>query len=431
MRLLLIHDADEIRARVIQSITAGVPGAQIELWDPARQGAPGRDFPWLNFAAVLLDERPGSGDGLDWLLVLKDARAAGLIPPMVMLASAVDPARESKARGAGAVDFVPKSQLNAARAALAIRTAIGTPASNGAARAPVQAAGAVTTGPQPTASRAAPINVGAIGQAVAQGVVNIPGFRVLRKIGEGGMSKVYLAEREADSRTVVLKMLDATLNADPMFRARFVREYQILTRINNPHVVKIYDQAMTSDYGYIAMEYFPGGDMKARIRPPGFSPGTAVALFAQILRALEAVHAAGVVHRDLKPQNIMFRSDDQIALLDFGLARELDSTSTLTQKGVVLATPLYMSPEQCLGMPHDARGDLYSAGIILYEMLAGEPPYQGKNPPELAYQHVHAPIAKLPSHLMSLQPLINVMLAKRPDDRPQSARLILDKFEKR
>jgi tRNA A-37 threonylcarbamoyl transferase component Bud32 len=434
MRLLLIHDADEIRTRVIQSFTDGVPEAKLDLWDPARQGAPGRDFPWLQFDAVLLDERPGAGDGIDWLLVLKDARAAGLIPPMVMLASAASVSREAKARGAGAVDFVPKSELNGKRAAQAVSVAV-----NGAkprvatapqARAPSAPQPASQPASQPN-SRQAPINVGAIGQAVTQGSVNIPGFRVLRKIGEGGMSKVYLAERETDGRTVVLKMLDPTLNTDPLFRQRFVREYQILTRISNPHVVKIYDQAMTPDYGYIAMEYFPGGDMKARLRPPGFAPGTAIALFAQILRALEAVQAAGVVHRDLKPQNIMFRADDQIALLDFGLARELDSTSTLTQKGVVLATPLYMSPEQCLGLPHDARGDLYSAGVILYEMLTGETPYQGKNPPELAYQHVHAPIAKLPPHLAALQPLINVLLAKKPDERPQSARLILDKIEKR
>jgi tRNA A-37 threonylcarbamoyl transferase component Bud32/DNA-binding NarL/FixJ family response regulator len=418
-RVLLIHDADEARSRVVQSIAGGMPSALIEMWDPTRQGAPGRGFDWKRFDLIFLDERPGNADGIEWLIVLKEAIRAGLVPPMVMLAITEDAERERRARSAGAADVIRKSELAPDRVAAAARASLRTPAPSTAAQAAGGAAAGVAT---------SQMNVGAIGQPAGAVSLAIPGYRVLRKLAEGGMSKVYLAERASDRTILVLKMLDPKLNGDPLFRQRFVREYQILQRIRNRHVVSIMDQGMTDDYGYIAMEYFPGGDLKSMIRPPGFAPPVAVRNLMQIAQGLEAVHEAGVVHRDLKPQNIMFRADGDLAILDFGLARELDSTATLTQKGVVLATPLYMSPEQCLGLPHDARGDLYSVGVLFHEMLTGRTPFTGKSPPELAYQHVHAAVPQLPGYLLSLQPLVNKLLAKKPEDRYQSATQLLDQL---
>jgi serine/threonine-protein kinase PpkA len=169
------------------------------------------------------------------------------------------------------------------------------------------------------------------------------------------------------------------------------------------------------------MEYFPGGDLTMRIQG-GINSIGALKILVQIAKALDAVHAAGVVHRDLKPANIMFRESGRLAILDFGLARELDATSTLTQRGMVMATPLYMSPEQCLGHPHDPRGDLYSVGCILYEMLTGDTPFQGDNPSALAYQHVNAPVPRLPARLAGYQPLIERLMAKNPAERFQTAR---------
>ena len=249
----------------------------------------------------------------------------------------------------------------------------------------------------------------------------MPGYRVLRKIGEGGMSRVYLAERDSDGLQLVLKMLDTRLARDPQSQARFVREYKIIQRIQNEHVVMIFDQGFASDNPWLAMEYFPGGDLSQRIQK-GISSMGALKILVQMAEALDAVHTAGVVHRDLKPQNIMFRANHRLAILDFGLARELDATTTLTQKGMVMATPLYMSPEQCLGQPHDARGDLYSTGVILYEMLTGKLPYEGDNASALAYQHVHGEIPRLPKRLVGYQPILDRLLAKRPDGRFQSAR---------
>jgi serine/threonine protein kinase len=265
------------------------------------------------------------------------------------------------------------------------------------------------------------IQVSLVGQPAGNVGVVATGYRVLRHIGEGGMSRVYLAEREDDGLQLVLKMLDPRLARDPASRARFVREYKIIQRIQNEHVVMIFDQGFASDTPWLAMEYFPGGDLQARIRK-GISSMGALKILVQMAEALDAVHSAGVVHRDLKPQNIMFRENLRLAILDFGLARELDATSTLTQKGMVMATPLYMSPEQCLGHPHDERGDLYSTGVILYEMLTGQHMYEGDNAPQLAYQHVHGQPPKLPKRLAGYQSLLDRLVAKRPDDRFQSAR---------
>jgi serine/threonine protein kinase len=235
------------------------------------------------------------------------------------------------------------------------------------------------------------------------------------------MSRVYLAERESDGLQLVLKMLDTRLARDPQSQARFVREYKIIQRIQNEHVVMIFDQGFASDNPWLAMEYFPGGDLSHRIQK-GISSMGALKILVQMAEALDAVHTAGVVHRDLKPQNIMFRANHRLAILDFGLAREIDATTTLTQKGMVMATPLYMSPEQCLGHPHDERGDLYSTGVILYEMLTGQHMFEGDNAPQLAYQHVHGPIPQLPKSLAGYQSLLERLVAKRPDDRFQSAR---------
>jgi serine/threonine-protein kinase PpkA len=265
-----------------------------------------------------------------------------------------------------------------------------------------------------------PIRVDEIGQPPSD-AVSVPGYRALRKIGEGGMSKVYLAERLADGCQLVLKVLDPRLRHDDNFQARFIREYKIIQRIQDENVVTIFDQGFTDNYPYLAMEYFPGGDLQQRIRA-GITSMNALKILMQMAKALDAVHGAGVVHRDLKPQNIMFRENNRLAILDFGLAREMDATSTLTQKGMVMATPLYMSPEQCLGQPHDPRGDLYATGVILYEMLTGSHPYTGQNASALAYQHVHAAVPRLPGKLSGYQSLVDRLLAKRPEDRFQSAR---------
>jgi DNA-binding response OmpR family regulator len=391
MRVLLIDDSAAFRDQARRMLAEALPEAAVLAWDPAVQGRPVAGFDWGRFDCLILDDVPGeNADGLAWL---REFRLEGEVPPTLIVSDTGGEETALRAIKAGASDYLKKGDLTGGRFAAAIRDALRL---------------------------ARPNVAGDIGKPLGGPSVNVPGYRVLRRIGEGGMSRVYLAERESDGLQLVLKVLDPRLRHDESFRQRFLREYKVIQRIQNEHVVMIFDEGFTDDYPYLAMEYFPGGDLTVRIRG-GINSIGALKILVQIAKALDAVHAAGVVHRDLKPANIMFRENGRLAILDFGLARELDATSTLTQRGMVMATPLYMSPEQCLGHPHDPRGDLYSVGCILYEMLTGDTPFQGDNPSALAYQHVNAPVPRLPARLAGYQPLIERLMAKNPAERFQTA----------
>jgi len=248
----------------------------------------------------------------------------------------------------------------------------------------------------------------------------VAGYNVVHPIGQGGQAMVYLAEREHDGLRVALKVLDKRLRADPIFRERFVREYKLLSSLNNEHVARIYDQGFAGDQAYIAMEFLPSGTLASRIHE-GLSTRAALRLTLQIARALDTIHTAGIVHRDLKPSNILFRADGRPVIVDFGLAKDMGVNSTLTIAGKLLATPRYMSPEQCMGKPVDQRSDLYSLGVVVYEMLAGKKIYDAANPAELVRLHVNTPAPRLRDDIAMHQPLLDRLLAKAPEDRFQSA----------
>jgi serine/threonine protein kinase len=169
------------------------------------------------------------------------------------------------------------------------------------------------------------------------------------------------------------------------------------------------------------MEYLSGGTLAARIHE-GMTSLTALRISAHVARALSAIHDRGVIHRDLKPPNILFRDNGRPVLVDFGRAKNLTSKTTLTRHGMVIATPRYMSPEQCLGQPADHRSDLYALGVIFYEMLSGRRLYEGEGPAGLVYLHVHGPIPRLPARLAGYQGILDRLLAKAPGERFQSAR---------
>jgi serine/threonine protein kinase len=248
----------------------------------------------------------------------------------------------------------------------------------------------------------------------------VPGYNVVHIIGQGGQAQVFLAEREHDGLRVALKVLDRALRQDPVFLQRFVREYKLLASVESPYVARIYDQGFSGDHPYIAMEFLPSGTLAARIRE-GLTTRSALRIAGQIAQALSAIHARGIVHRDLKPANMLFRADGRPVLVDFGLARDMKVNSTLTVAGQFLATPRYMSPEQCLGLPIDARSDLYSLGAVLYEMITGRKIYDGANSAEVIAMHVNAPPPKLADLLSVHQPLLDRLLAKEPANRFQSA----------
>jgi serine/threonine-protein kinase PpkA len=250
---------------------------------------------------------------------------------------------------------------------------------------------------------------------------HFPGYLVLHLIGQGGQAQVYLAEREHDGLHVALKVLDRTLRQDASFLERFVREYKLIASLENEYVAKIYDQGFAGDYPYLAMEFLPSGTLASRIRE-GITSRNALRITAQIARALDEIHSHGIVHRDLKPANILFRPNGRPVIVDFGLAKDLGVASTLTVQGQFVATPRYMSPEQCLGRAADARSDLYSLGSVFYEMLTGLKLFGAESPANIVGAHLHAPVPRLPARLAGYQPILDRLLAKEPKDRFQSAR---------
>ena len=250
----------------------------------------------------------------------------------------------------------------------------------------------------------------------------IKGYRFMRKLGSTEHSGVYLAERESTHLQVVLKVLRQVPEQGDSIGAfdRFLQEYETIAEMDHPNIVKIYDLGVGDDHAHIAMEYLDGGDLRKKIES-GTDELEAVRLLRQIASALSAVHAKNVLHRDLKPGNIMLRKNGSVALIDFGLAKRARLETAITDKGEIFGTPYYMSPEQGHGAEVDERSDIYSLGVIFFELLTGEKPYKGGTAMGIIYKHAQAPVPLLSPRLAKYQVLINMMLAKLPEDRLQSA----------
>lgn len=253
----------------------------------------------------------------------------------------------------------------------------------------------------------------------ADAPIKIPDYRLVRRLGRGGVSRAFLAEYEPAGALRVLKVLNIDDGGYELLQ-RFLQEYDIISQVRHPNVAAIYGQGRTENHAYIVMEYFAGGELRQRIET-ALPPALALDYARQATQALVEIHAHGILHRDLKPDNFMLREDGTLVLADFAIAKNLASSLNQTRHGEALGTPYYLSPEQALGKKLDQRCDLYSLGVMLFEMLAGEPPYTGENPPQVVSKHVHAPLPRLPSHLESLQPLIDTLMAKQPEDRFGSA----------
>ncbi len=251
----------------------------------------------------------------------------------------------------------------------------------------------------------------------------IKGYQLIRKLASSSHSALYLAERESTGVKMVLKVLQQIPDVnDESIGAfdRFLQEYELIAEIEHPNIVKIYDLGVADDHAHIAMEYLDGGDLRQRITE-GIIASVAVMYLRQIASALAKVHEVGILHRDLKPGNIMLRKDNSIALIDFGLAKRLRLRMEITDSGEIFGTPYYMSPEQGHGEVVDERSDIYSLGVIFYEMLTGDKPYQSETAMGIIYKHARAPVPLLPARFAEYQSLLNMMLAKEPENRLQSA----------
>jgi DNA-binding response OmpR family regulator len=263
---------------------------------------------------------------------------------------------------------------------------------------------------------------------------HIPGYTILQKIGESEAAAVYLAIAEDLGHNVALKICKRKHSGggDPndsgQRQIMFQREFEAIAALDHSSIIDLFDYGIHEGIEYLAMEYFPCGDLKARLQNP-LTADEAIAFLKEIARSLKVVHDAGIIHRDLKPPNVMLRDDGSVVLIDFGLARSLLGGDGSTRTGVLRGSPYYMSPEQAQGEALDARTDLYSLGVILYEMLAGKKPYLGASAIDVLQQHVMAPVPELPVHHLAYQPLLERLMSKSREHRIVSCDELLAALE--
>jgi DNA-binding NarL/FixJ family response regulator len=402
MRVLIIDDHVQFGEWLRQHISVEWPDAEIIVHDPSVVGALPSGFSPSDCELVLLDYRWGDRSGLE---VLRQFKRRPGFPPVILLTAQGDQEMAVAAIKAGADDYLPKDDLKHEEIVQAVRESLRR--DRGTVARFASDAGSEKTDDNSEYS--------------------LKGHRFVKRLAKGGVSSVYLMENESSGHAVVVKVLREVpdvAEGESAFE-RFLQEYELISTAHHPNIVRIYDLGVGDDHAYIAMEYFPDGDLRQRIRE-GVSPVAALRYLDQMTRALAAIHRIGVLHRDIKPGNVMLRCDDSIALIDFGLAKHLRTKADLTRTGEIFGTPYYMSPEQGHGDPVDERGDIYGLGVILYEMLTGEKPYLASTPMGVIYKHSHAAIPVLPASLSSLQPLIEKTMAKNPEQRYQSADDLLD-----
>jgi eukaryotic-like serine/threonine-protein kinase len=260
-------------------------------------------------------------------------------------------------------------------------------------------------------------------------------YRIVRPLGSGGMAEVYLAHDDVLDRDVALKVMSGRYADDDEFVERFRREAQSAAALSHPNIVSIYDRGEDENGTYyIAMEYLPGGTLKDRILKRGaLPPKTAAAVTLQIAEALSVAHRAGVVHRDIKPHNVLITASGDVKVADFGIARAATS-STMTRTGSILGTAHYISPEQAMGEPVGPQSDLYSLGIVLYEMLTGELPYDAETPIGIAMKHVNGPLlpprAINPEVPRGINSITCRLLSKQPGERYADAEELVEDLER-
>jgi len=254
---------------------------------------------------------------------------------------------------------------------------------------------------------------------------HINGYSIERLIASGGTADVYLAVQESSGRRVALKVLMNNHQLDSSFTDRFFKEARLIASLQHPNIITIYDVGVDKGQHYIAMELVEGGDLDRQIQGKAFNPLRALAVLRDVAACLQFVHERGIIHRDVKPANVLFRNNGSLVLTDFGIAKLIADDVKLTQTGSAVGSPAYSSPEQSQGQPLDHRSDIYSLGVMFVEMLLGYNPYRAETYASTSMNHIQMAIPRLEGSLKPYQDLIHKMLAKQPADRFRNMDAIL------
>jgi len=397
IRAIIIEANRDYRALLAHHLSSHWTDARITEYDPVESGQLDDAFSGAGNDLVLLGSPGQDASSLEWLGRFAAVRE---FPPVVMLGGG-DTREVVSAIKTGAFDYIAYQAMTHGLIIEVCEAALeagqsGHESSNSTLRG-------------------------------ALDVPGLKGYAVERRISGGEMASVYLTHDHRNERAVVLKVLRQVPDSavgDIAFD-RFLREFELIGKIAHPNVVNIYEFGVADDHAFIAMEYCSRGSLKRRIKI-GMYADRAEDVMRQIAESLGAIHAVGILHRDLKPTNVLFREDESVALIDFGLAKQVHLQAELTGTGEIFGTPYYMSPEQGHGESLDVRSDIYSLGVIFYEMLTGKKPFEGSTAMEVILKHARDPIPRLPDHLQQYQPAIDKMMAKRPGHRFQTVAEVLE-----
>jgi DNA-binding response OmpR family regulator len=395
LRVLIVDDDPDYRNLLRYHVEVEWPDATIDELQPLSP----RSLLALDTSGVdvvLLGHPLARDAGFD---LLRELTGRARCPPVIVFAAASDEFLAVDALKAGAANFFPKNRVRHQRLIDAIRTEMRVEARD------------------ETGSML--LNHKALNGSRKR--------RVLEKLYAGDLSSVYLAEAEDTGERIAFKVLRHVPDAGgSRVFDRFLQEYEVIARVRHPNVVHIFDLGVADDHAYIAMEFLSAGSLAERLTAP-LDPSLALRYARDVGSALAAIHDAGILHRDLKPANIMFRDDGSLALIDFGLAKQVRLQAAITGIGQIFGTPYYMSPEQGHAEPTDERSDIYSLGCIFYEMLTGERPFTASSAMGVIYRHAHAPRPRLERSLTHLQPILDRMLAVERFARyPSAADLLAD-----
>ena len=389
---MIIDEQADFRSLLMHHVTTRWPDAVISAYDPTAAGHLPDEFSGAGNDVILLGDQHGDDrDGVD---VLRRFVKKPGFPPVVYFGADEDASRIEKL---GPNAYFQRDNIDHESFVQGIDIALR-------ARRP--------TSPGSMS----------VGDLRGEAHPAIKGYRVLQKLSAKEHSGVYLGEREADGQQLVLKLL-RQMSDDAASQGafdRFLSEYEAIADMKHRNVVGIYDLGVSDDQAYIAMEYLDNGDLRYRINS-GIDATMALDYLRQIASALSAIHSRGVLHRDLKPANVMLRKDGSLALIDFGMAKRARLASAVSDGGEIFGTPYYMSPEQGHGNHVDERSDIYSLGVIFYEMLTGLKPFHAETAMGVIYRHAQAPIPQLPERYAQHQALLERLLAKVPRDRLQTA----------